>query len=165
MVKQELPIAPEISEFLTVGMGFQPLALSLGQRHGLGCFAGYADVIEMDGMVQLVLCRNDHHSVSGDFFIHRDVNAKKKANDQKTDHNDCDDFTLLRFSHRCVWLQGSRLNGDNFIILVPKSQIQLFLSSSVFGIGSLKNSIFSSLSIFSSSAVADPLMFFFSLTP
>jgi len=75
MVKQELPIAPEISEFLTVGMGLKPSGFSVGETHGLGCFAGNADMIEMDGMVPLVLYRNDHHSVSGDFFIHRDVNA------------------------------------------------------------------------------------------
>jgi hypothetical protein len=123
MVKQELPIAPEISEFLTVGMGFQALGLSLGQSHGLGCFACHADVIEMDGMVPLVLRRNDHHSVSGDFFIHCDVNAQKKANDQKTDHSNRNDFTLLRFSHRYVLLQGPRVNAVNFIILEPKSQI------------------------------------------
>src|SRR4030042_6621104 len=116
-------------------------------------------------MVQLVLVCNDHDGVSGDFFIYRDINAQKKANDQKTDHSNRNDFTLLRFSHRCVLLQGPRVNAVNFIILEPKSQIQLFLSSSVLGMGSLKNSIFSSLSIFSSSEGADPLMFFFSLTP
>jgi len=116
MVKQELPIAPEISKFLAIGMGFEPLGLCFGQGHGLGCFAGNADMIEMDGMVSLVLYRHDDHGVSGDFFVHRDVNAQKKTNDQKTDHNDGNDFTLLRSSHRSVLLKGPRLNGINFII-------------------------------------------------
>jgi len=165
IVKQELPIAPEISEFLTVGMGLEPLILGLGQSHGLGCFAGNADVIKMDGMVKLVLRRSNNHSVSRDFFIHGDVNAQKKADDQKTDHNDGNNFTRLRSSHSSVLKQGPRLDAKNFIMFELKSQIQLFLSSSVLGRGSLKYSIFSSLSIFSSSQVADPLMFFFSLTP
>jgi hypothetical protein len=94
MVEQELPIAPEISKLLTVGVGLVPLGLSFGHRHGLRRFAGNADVIKMDGMVKLVFRRDNHHSVSRDFFIHRDVNAQKKANDQKTDHNDGNDFTL-----------------------------------------------------------------------
>jgi hypothetical protein len=33
-------------------------------------------------------------------FIYGDVNAQKKADDQKTDHYDSNNFTLLRFSHR-----------------------------------------------------------------
>ncbi len=120
-------------------------------------------MIKMNGVVPFVLCRNDDHSISGDSFIERDVNAQKKANDQKTDHKDGNNFTLWRFSHRSVLLKDPRLNANNFIIFDAKSQIQ-FLSS-VLGMGSLKKSIFSSRSIFSSSAVADPLMFFFSLTP
>jgi hypothetical protein len=164
MVKQELPIAPEISEFLTVGMRLEPLGLNFGYRHGLGRFAGNADVIKMDGMVKLVLRRGNHHSVSRDFFIHRDVDAQKKTDDQKTDHNDGNYFTLLRSSHGSVLQQGPRLNTRNFTMFERKSQIQLFFSS-VLGRGSLKNSIFSCFSIFSSSHVADPLMFFFSVTP
>jgi hypothetical protein len=69
----------------------------------------------------------------------------------------------LRSSHSSVLEQSPRLNARNFTMFEGKSQIQLFFSSSVLGRGSLKNSIFSSLIIFSSSQVADPLMFFFSL--
>jgi hypothetical protein len=102
MVKQELPIAPEIPQFLAVGMRLELLGHGLGQSHGLGGLAGNADVIEMDGMVQPILCRNDDNGVSRDFFVNRDVNAQKKADDQKTDHNDSDDFTLWRSSHKSV---------------------------------------------------------------
>ncbi len=94
MVKQELPIAPEISEFLTVGMGLETFGLSFGYSHGLGCFACDADVIKMDGVIKLVLRRSNHHSVSRDFFIHGDVNAQKEADDQEADHNDGNNFTL-----------------------------------------------------------------------
>jgi len=165
MMKEELPIAPEISEFLTVGMAFEPFGLGLGYRHGLGCFAGNADMIKVDGMIQLVLRRSNHHGVSRDIFIHGNVNAQKKTDDQKTDHKDGNNFTRLRSSHGGVLEQSPRLNAKNFTMSERKSQIQLFFSSSVLGRGSLKNSIFSSLIIFSSSQVADPLMFFFSLTP
>ncbi len=165
MMKQELPVAPEISEFLTVGMRLDFLGLGLGERHGLGCFAGNADMIEVDGMVELVLRRSDHHGVSRDFFIYSDVDAQKETDDQKTDHNDCDNFTRLRSTHRSVLHQVPGLSGENCTLFEPNSQIQLFFSSSVFGMGSLKNSIFSSFIICSSSHVADPLMFFFSLTP
>jgi len=110
MVKQELPIAPEISKFLTIGMGFESLGLRFGQGHGPGGSAGNADMIEMDGMVSQVLYRHDNHGIPGDFFLHGDVNAQKKTNDQKTDHQDGNDFTLLRSSHRSVLLKGPRLN-------------------------------------------------------
>jgi len=113
MVKQELPIAPEISEFLAVGMGFEPIGFSLGQAHGLSCFAHDTDMIKMDRMITLVLFRNNHHSISGNFFIHGDINAQEKANDQKADQNDYSNFTLLRFSHRSVLLQGPRFNQGN----------------------------------------------------
>ena len=165
MVEQELPIAPEISKFLTVGMGLVSLGLRFGYSHGLGSLAGHADVIKMDGMVKHVLRRSNHHSVSRDFFIHGDVNAQKEADDQEADHNDGNNFTLWSSSHSSVLQRGPCLDVKNFIPFKLKSQIQLFLSSSVLGRGSLKNPIFSSLSIFSSSQVADPLMFFFSLTP
>jgi hypothetical protein len=102
MMEEELPIAPEISEFLTVGMGFAPLGLSFGYRHGLGCFAGNADVIKVDGMVKAVLRRSNHHSVYRDFFIHGEVNAQKEADDQEADHNDGNNFTLWSSSHRSV---------------------------------------------------------------
>jgi len=80
-------------------------------------------MIKMDGVVPFVLCRNDDHSIPWDFFIERDVNAQKKANDQKTDHKDGNDFTFLRFSHESVLLKGPRLNANNFIIFDAKSQI------------------------------------------
>jgi hypothetical protein len=102
MVKEELPIAPEISQFFVVRMRLVPFGLSLGQSHGLGCLTGNADVIKMDGMVEFVLQRNDYHGVSWDSFIHRDVDAQKKADDQKTDQYNGSDFTLLRPSHRSV---------------------------------------------------------------
>ena len=113
MVKQELPVAPEISELLTVGMGFEPIGFSLGQAHGLSCFAHNTDMIEMDRMKTLVLFRNDHHSISGNFFIHGDINAQEKANDQKADQNDYSNFTLLRFSHRSVLLRDPRFDAGN----------------------------------------------------
>ncbi len=165
MVKQELAIAPEVSQFLAVGMGLEILGLRFGQSHGLGCFARNANMIKMDGMVKLVLRRSNHYSISRDLFIHSDVDAQKKADDQQTDHEDGNNFTFWRLSHGSVLEQGPSQDGKNFILFELKSQIQLFLTSLVLGRGSLKNSIFSSLSIFSSSKVADPLMFFFSLTP
>jgi hypothetical protein len=116
MMKQELPIAPEIPQFLTVGMRLEFLGFGLGKSHGLGCLAGNTDVIEMDGMVKPVLRRNDDYSVSRNFFIHGDVNAQKKADDQKTDHDDGNNFTLLRSSHRSVLRQGPRLNAKHFIM-------------------------------------------------
>ena len=94
MVEQELPIAPEISKFLTVGMGLVSFGLRFGYSHGLGSLAGHADVIKMDGMVKLVLRRSNHNGISRDFFIHGDVNAQKEADDQEADHNDGNNFTL-----------------------------------------------------------------------
>ncbi len=165
MVEQELPIAPEIPQLLAIRMRLEVFGLGLGQSHGLGCLAGNADVIEMDGMVKLVLRRSDDNSISRDFFIHGDINAQKKAHDQQADHDDDSNFALLRSSHRSVLKQRLRLDAKNFILFGSKSQIQLFSSSSILGSGSLKNSICSSFSIFSSSPVADPLIFFLSLTP
>lgn len=110
MMKQELPIAPEIAQVLAVGMGLELLGFGLGQGHGLGCFAGNADVIEMNGMIEPVLRRNDDDGALRYFLIHSDVNAEKKADDQETDHNDSGNFTLLRSSHRSVLQQDPRLN-------------------------------------------------------
>ena len=91
-------------------MGFESLGLRFGQGHGPGGSAGNADVIKMDGMVEFVLQRNDHHGVSWDCLVHRDVDAQKKADDQKTDQYNGSNFTLLRSSHRSVLLKGPRLN-------------------------------------------------------
>ncbi|MBP1740478.1 MAG: hypothetical protein H6Q48_2771 [Deltaproteobacteria bacterium] len=127
MMKEELPIAPEISEFLTVGMAFEPFGLGLGYRHGLGCFAGNADMIKVDGMIQLVLRRSNHHGVSRDIFIHGNVNAQKKTDDQKTDHKDGNNFTRLRSSHGGVLEQSPRLNAKNFTMFKRESQISVIL--------------------------------------
>jgi hypothetical protein len=110
MMEQELSIASEIPEFFTVGMGVESLGFSLRQAHGLSCFTHNTDMIEMDRMKAFIFCRNDHHSISGNLFIHGDIDAQEKANDQKADQNDYSNFALLRFSHRSVLLQDLRLN-------------------------------------------------------
>ncbi len=111
MVEKEATIPSEVSEVFVVLVRRISHFLRFSMGHGLSGFAGDTDVIKMDGMVKHVLRCGNHHSVSRNFFIHGDVNAQKKADDQKTDHNDGSNFTLWRLSHSSVLQQGPCLNA------------------------------------------------------
>jgi hypothetical protein len=74
LVKEER-VSPEITQIYGNLVWLETFCLCLGQEHGLGCFAGYGAVVEVNRVVVFVLQRNHDHGVVGHFLINSDIDA------------------------------------------------------------------------------------------
>jgi hypothetical protein len=97
MIKQKLAVSPEVTKFFIVFVRFVSLRLGLGKGHGLSGLVGDANVIEVDGMVELIFFSDNNNGVSRDDLIHGNVDAEKKKDHKKAD--DDDGYDLPFFSH------------------------------------------------------------------
>ena len=96
-MEHETAIPLEIAKGLTMLVGFVPFSNGLGKGHSLGRLIGNADVIKVNGMIELVFLGDYDNGIARDFFLNSDVNAQEEADDKKAkqDHNKC----LVFFSH------------------------------------------------------------------
>ena len=97
MVKEKTSGAPEITQVFTMLMGLVSVFQCFGEGHGVGAFARYADVVEMDGMIKLVLHGYDDDGVIRHLFIDGDVNAEKESDQNEADQDN--EKYLGLFSH------------------------------------------------------------------
>jgi len=78
-MEEEQPVPPKIPQFPAVGIGF--ISGLEGFFEG-GCFGGFSrdtDVIEMDGVIELILQGNHHDRVGRNLFLDRNIDTQKKS--------------------------------------------------------------------------------------
>ena len=163
-------------------VSFEAFGYGFGQGHCVRRFSGHTDMIKINGMKKLVLQSNDDDGIPGDFLVNGDVDAEEKAHQNQADDDYRYEFAFLPHPQRIP----SKVKGV-YALFQILSFLQFFwdkvkqtehfqgkkgsgpyqdsLSSSAFGRGILKKSIFSVFNVSSSFFVAEPLMLLFSVTP
>jgi len=92
---------------------FVPFSNGLGKGHGFRGLFRNAYVIEVDGMIEPVLFGHYDNGIARDFFLNRDVNAQKEADDKKAeqDYNKCLVFLSHSLSFQWIIDTQQALNG------------------------------------------------------
>ena len=66
-----------------MGVWFVPFGGRLREGHRLGCFASYANMVKVNGMIKFILFGNHNDGITRNFLLNRDINTKEKTDDEK----------------------------------------------------------------------------------